>query len=89
MQVSLDLSWGSHLSLTACVLVGRACWLVGGVGRARLSRRMGGFRESLGCWDRGLGLGGWPGGVVEAVECGGELVCPVPVGTESEVPAAW
>ena len=77
------------MSLTAGVLGGRGL-LAGLVARrmARLSRRVGGFRKSLGCWDMGLGLGGWPGGVAESVERGGELVRPGPVGVESEAPAA-
>src|SRR6266496_1165602 len=61
---------------------------VGGARTARLSRRVGGFRKSLGCWDMGLGLGGWPGGVAESVEGCCELVRPGPVGVESEAPAA-
>src|SRR6266508_1016966 len=61
---------------------------VGGARTARLSRRVGGFRKSLGCWDMGLWLGGWPGCGAEAVECCCELVCPGPVGVESQAPAA-
>lgn len=56
--------------------------------RARLSRRVGGFRKSLGGWGCALRLGCWPGGCAEALERGGELGCPGPVGVESEVSAA-
>ena len=42
----------------------------------------------MGCWGESLWLGRWPGGGAEALERGGEVGCPGPVGVESEIPAA-